>query len=213
MDICLKKWRHNRWQPLALLAFTCLTASASLFAQSPASTTAATIVPTPAIIAVDADDKRVTLNKTGRVNVIFLCTEQSQTAVRDAAAKLDSFRGLANFRVIAVVDLRDSLGSMVEGIVKWRMQEDLDDEAERLTPFYRANGNTRDPRPDLCAIPDFKGDLCKTLGWPKVSNKLRVAVYGTDGQPIQRWDELKDYNELYLTVSKALGKNTTTAAQ
>lgn len=169
--------------------------------------TAPVAVPAPTIQAMDADSQRVTVNAPGRVTAVFLCTEESQKEIRDAAGKLDKFRGLSNFRVIAVVDLRDSLGSMVEGIVRWRMQEDLDEESERLTPFYRANGNNKEPRPDLCAIPDFNGAVCKSLGWPKVSNKLRCVVFGPDGQPLQRWDELKNYTELYDVVAKALGKN------
>ncbi|PAW78235.1 MAG: hypothetical protein B9S32_08575 [Verrucomicrobia bacterium Tous-C9LFEB] len=178
-------------------------------ATAPAATPIAAPAPpsTPAIQAMDADSQRVIVNTPGRVTAVFLCTEESQKEIRDAAGKLDKFRGLSNFRVIAVVDLRDSLGNMVEGIVRWRMQEDLDEESERLAPFYRANGNNKEPRPDLCAIPDFNGAVCKSLGWPKVSNKLRCVVFGPDGQPLQRWDELKNYTELYDVVAKALGKN------
>lgn len=207
MAICLKKWRSRLVLPLALAALCGLTASAPLFAQSSPPTAPAAKPSTPPIQATDADSKQVTINATGRVTAVFLCTEESQKEIRDAAGKLDKFRGLANFRVVAVVDLRDSLGSMVEGIVRWRMQEDLDEESERLTPFYRANGNDKEPRPDLCAIPDFNGAICKALGWTKVSNKLRCVVFGPDGQPLQRWDELKNYTELYDVVAKALGKN------
>lgn len=172
-------------------------------------TSSAPVAPAPAvapIVVTDAMDKKITLNPQGRVTVILLCTEESQTAARDAGRKVDAFRGLPPFRVIAVVDLRDSLGNMVEGIVKWRMQDELDDESERLTPFYRANGNKNDPRPDLTAVPDFKGTVCKALGWTKVSNTLRAVVFGPNGQPLQRWDSLTDYNELYAVVAKAMGK-------
>lgn len=167
---------------------------------------AAVVTPSGPISAVDSDDKRVVFNKTGRISVVFVCTEQTQKEIREASNSLDSFRGLPNFRVIAVVDMRDSLGSMVEGIVKWRMQDDLDDEAERLAPFYQANGNTHDPRPDLSCVADYKGEVCKALGWPKVSNKLRIVVFGMDGQPLHRWDDLKNVKELRAFVAKALGK-------
>lgn len=223
MDTCLKKWRHSLWLPLACAGFACTAASSPLVAQTPApsapakaATSSAPVAPAltpvsipsvPPVTATDADSRQVTLNQKERVTVVLICTEENQTEVRDAAGKLDSFRGLPLFRVIAVVDLRDSLGNMVEGIVRWRMQEDLDEEAERITPFYRANGNTNDPRPDLSAVPDFNGDICKALGWSKSSNKLRVIVFGQDGQPLQRWDELKDHNELLAVVRKALGKS------
>ncbi len=207
---------------MAVILVTCQLTGSPVFAASPTTTTV-TNTPSPAtatnatattptvpqgpaphITASDADDKIVILNKTGRVTVVLLCTEQSQKQTRDAAALLDKYRGLSTFRLIAIVDLRDSLGSMVEGIVRWRMQDDLDDEAERLTPFYRANNNPNDPRNDLSAIPDFKGDICKAVGWVKVSNKLRCVVYGPQGYPLRRWDDLKNYDELYTTVTAAL---------
>lgn len=198
----MKKWRHNGWLILALAALLGVgwMADAPLVAQSEHAASATT----PPIQAVDADDHRVTLNARGRITVVFLCSEQTQKEIRDAAGKIDPFRGLEKFRVVAVVDLRDSLGSMVGGIVKWRMQDDLDDEAERLTPYYRANGNQKNPRPDLSAVPDFNGAICKALGWPKVSNKLRAVVFGPDGKALKRWDDLENYQELYDVVEKAL---------
>lgn len=192
MGICLKNWRSKSRHSAALAVLFCLTALPALFASA------------PEITATDADDKRVIFNKPGRVTAVLLCTEATQKEIRAASETLDKFRGLSDFRVIAVVDLRDSLGSMVEGIVKWRMQDDLDDEAERLEPFYRANHNKNDPRSDLSAVPDFKGDICKALGWPKVANKLRCVVFGKEGEAIKRWDNLKDFKELYDTVSATL---------
>jgi hypothetical protein len=37
---------------------------------------------------------------------------------------------------------------------------------------------------------------------------LRIVVFGKDGQPLQRWDNLKNYQELRALVAKALGKPT-----
>lgn len=164
-------------------------------------------VPTRAVAlqADDVDGKPVRLNAPDAVTAVISSSPETQVRTREAGARLDRFRGRHDFRLVIVVDLRDSLAGMVTGYVKGRIRKDLDAEAERLRPFYRANGNLRDPRADLATIPDFGGTAVDRLHWDKDASRLRVTVFGTDGRELKKWDDLKDPSELDRAVSAALG--------
>ncbi len=154
--------------------------------------------------AIDVDDRPVVLNSPGAVTAVISSSPDTQNATRDAGAQLDRYRGRPDFRLVIVVDLRDSLAGIVGGYVRDRMKQNLDAEALRLRPFYRANGNPHNPRPDLEAIPDFDGKIVDSLHWDKDPARLRVTVFGRDGHVLRRWDDLKDYRELDAAVTKGL---------
>jgi len=154
--------------------------------------------------ATDVDDRAVVLNAPGAVTAVISSSPQTEKATRDAGAQLDRYRGRADFRLVIVVDLRDSLAGIVGGYVRDRMKQNLDAEALRLRPFYRANGNPRNPRADLEAIPDFDGRTVDSLHWDKDPAHLRVTVFGRDGHLLRRWDDLKDYRELDTVVTQGL---------
>ena len=152
----------------------------------------------------DVDGRSVVLNAPGAVTAVISSSQDTADATRDAGAVLDRYRGRADFQLVIVVDLRDSLAGIVEGYVRSRMKQNLDAEAVRLRPFYLANGNHHDPRPELEAIPDFSGQVVDALHWDKDASRLRVTVFGRDGRLLRRWDNLKDYRELDAVVSKEL---------
>ncbi len=152
----------------------------------------------------DADENAVVFNQKQIVTVVLGCTSDTQTECRAASYYLDPFRGLKDFRLIVVVDLRDSLGGFVKDYVRHRMRNDLDTEALRLKPLYLKNKNLGNPRNDLCAVPDFSGDICKSLGWIKSIHTLQAIVFDKEGHEIARWDNLRNYGELEETVAKAL---------
>ena len=154
--------------------------------------------------ATDVDDRPLILNAPGAVTAVISSSPDTQNATRDAGAQLDRYRGRADFRLVIVVDLRDSLAGIVGGYVRDRMKQNLDAEAIRLRPFYRANGNPHDPRADLEAIPDFDGKIVDSLHWDKDPAHLRVTVFGRDGHLLHHWDDLKDYRELDAVVTKEL---------
>ena len=152
----------------------------------------------------DADGKKVPFNPAARVTVIIGSNENIQQRTREAGKALDGFQGRPDFRAVVLVDLRDSIGNLVPWIVRGRMRADLDKEARRITPSYRANGNAGDPRPDVSAVPDFDGKICRQIGWEKPGKTLRVVVFGKDGAAARRWEDLTDYAELREAVRKAL---------
>jgi hypothetical protein len=177
---------------LGLVAVTCIQASdSSLGLASDAIT--------------DVDSKEVQFKKPGVVTVVLGCSEDSQSACRRASYVLDRFRGRTDLRLIAVVDLRDSLGGFLKDYVRERMRADLDSESMRLRPFYQANHNNGNPRNDLCAIPDFNGEICRVMGWNEsLDESLHAVVYSKDNKEIGRWNNLKNYNELEAVVVRAL---------
>jgi len=154
--------------------------------------------------ATDADGHRVVLNAKGTVTAVISSSPDTQDRTREAGALLDPRRGRKDFRLAIVVDLRDSLAGIVPDFVKSQIRSNLDTEAKRLVPFYRKNGNPGNPRPDLVAIPDFDGKLVDALGWDPDDDKLRVSVYGRDGQLVKSWTDLKKPAELDAAVAKAL---------
>lgn len=159
---------------------------------------------TTLIEAQDVDGKKVKLNAKERIHVIIYSTQSLQAKTRAAGKSLYPLQGHPNLRVIVVIDLRSSLAQLAKGYTIKRARADLDEEAKRLEPFYRKNGNFSSPRPDLSAIADFDGALCRRLGWNEPSDTLQVIVYDNTGREIKRWKNLKDYDELYNRVKKLL---------
>ena len=159
------------------------------------------------ILATDADGRPVAVNAPGKVVAVLSSSPATQDQTRAAGRVLDGYRGRPDFRLVIVVDLRGSFAGVVPGIVRRRMRDELDKEAVRLAPFYRANGNANDPRPDMESIPDFDGTVCKPLGWAETPGKLRVVLFGADGKPLAHWDDLQpaDYPKLHAAARQALG--------
>ena len=155
--------------------------------------------------AVDADGRHMTLNAKGTLTAVISSSPDTQDRTRAAGQVLDLYRGRSDFRLIIVVDLRDSLAGIAPDFVKSQIRHNLDDEAKRLTPFYRKNGNGGNPRADLSAIPDFDGKLIDALQWKPDDDLLRITLFGKDGKPIRTWDDLQKPALLADAVAKALG--------
>jgi len=162
--------------------------------------------------ALDVDGHERVLNQPGRVTVVIYSNQSVQDLTRQAGKSLDEFQGLAQFRSVVVVDLRGSLANWVSGYAQRRMVRDLDKEAERIRPAYVKNGSRADPRPEVSAVADFQGDLCRKLGWTETVKTLRVVVYNLQGLEDRRWEDLKSESELRDTVRACLknkfGKST-----
>lgn len=162
---------------------------------------------TDKIRATDADGVERTLNQTGRVNVIIYSNPSVQDRTRAAGKSLDPFQGKESFRSVVVVDLRGTMADWAPGYTVRRMVRDLNTEAERIRPAYEKNGNQGDPRKDVSAVADFKGETCDALDWDKPANQLRVIVFGKSGAKVKEWSDLKDYAQMTKTVKAELAKD------
>lgn len=159
-----------------------------------------------AVSVTDADGVVRRLDEPGRVTVVIYSNPALQEWTRKAGASLDRFQGIPEFRSVVVVDLRKSMADWAPGYTTRRMQRDLDKEAGRITPSYRSNGNNGNPRPDVSAVPDFKGEACKAVGWTEPANLKRVVVFGPEGKIVYRSDDETDFSGLKQATAKALGE-------
>lgn len=157
-----------------------------------------------AVSVTDADGVVRRLDEPGRVTVVIYSNPALQDWTRKAGASLDKFQGIPEFRSVVIVDLRKSMADWAPGYTIRRMQKDLDKEAGRITPAYRSNGNKKNPRPDVSAVADFKGEACKAVGWTEPANHKRVVVFGIGGKVVYRSEEAAEFSALQKAVAKAL---------
>jgi hypothetical protein len=142
-----------------------------------------------AIYGTDADNHHIHINAPGRFTIVIYSSEDLQDRTRAVAKEFYPWYGRYHLKVIALVDLRDSLGGLVPGIVRDQMRSNLDEEAKRVEPYYRKNNNFKNPRKDLCAIPDFEGGLCEKLGWKDELEKVEVIFFDENGKEINRFTD------------------------
>jgi hypothetical protein len=112
---------------------------------------------------------------------------------------------LEDFRLIVVVDLRKSLGSFVRSWTTGRMKADLDEEAIALGPWFRARGNTNNPRKYLTAIPDFDGKATEALGWGSDDRVMKAKIFGKDGEMAWTAKDVKSPAPLTAKMKELLG--------
>ena len=199
--------RNGRSTRLVLAAFFC-----ALTVVATAQTNTAAAVQPPAnhpapyrkIVAVDADNRKVLVNRPGVVTIVVGTNEDSQDGARAAGKAVYPFQGRSDFQLIVVVDLRDSIATWAPSIVTGRMRSSLDEEAIELKPYYLKNGNKNDPRKSSYVIPDFSGTVCPQLGWPTSSDNLRGILFGPDGREIERWDNLDDMAQMQTEIHAAI---------
>ena len=135
----------------------------------------------------DCDGKVVELDAADRITVVLASSQPLADTTREFGRALYGWQGRREFRVIVVVDLRKSLGTLFKGWTVGKMKADLDEEAERLIPWYRANQNPNNPRPDLCGIADFDGYVTNSLEWGSDEKKMKVMIIGKNGEI---WSEM-----------------------
>lgn len=152
----------------------------------------------------DADGIKRRLDEPGRVTAVIYSNPALQQWSRAAGAALDEFQGRPGFRVVVVVDLRKTMADWAPGYTVRRMRRDLDAEAIRVTPFYRQNGNPADPRPDMCAVADFRGEVSQNLGWTEPADLRRVLVLGKGGEIVYRSEQQNDLTEWREVVRREL---------
>jgi hypothetical protein len=166
------------------------------------------VTPASAAVSVsDADGVVRRLDEPGRVTVVIYSNPALQDWTRKAGASLDQFQGRSDFRSVILVDLRKSMADWAPGYTVRRMQKDLDKEAERIRPSYQKNGNKNNPRPDVSAVADFKGQASRAVGWDEPANQKRVVVYGKDGKVAFRSEDAADFSVLRKAVAAALEGN------
>ena len=154
----------------------------------------------------DCDGKVVELNPTDRITVVLASSQPLADTTREFGRALYGWQGRKEFRVIVVVDLRKSLGTLFKGWTVGKMKADLDEEAETLIPWYRANQNPNNPRPDLCGIADFDGKATESLGWGSDDTKMKVSIFGKDRNVVWSNVNLRTPASLQAEIEKLLGK-------
>ena len=154
----------------------------------------------------DCDGKVVELNPADRITVVLASSQPLADTTREFGRALYGWQGRKEFRVIVVVDLRKSLGTLFKGWTVGKMKADLDEEAETLIPWYRANQNPNNPRPDLCGIADFDGKATESLGWGSDDTKMKVSIFGKDRNVVWSNVNLRTPASLQAEIEKLLGK-------
>ena len=153
----------------------------------------------------DCDGKVVELNPTDRITVVLASSQPLADTTREFGRALYGWQGRKEFRVIVVVDLRKSLGTLFKGWTVGKMKADLDEEAERLIPWYRANKNPNNPRPDLCGIADFDGYVTESLEWGSDEKKMKVMIIGKEGDVIWQAIDISSPKAMQAEVKKLIG--------
>lgn len=153
----------------------------------------------------NCDGKLTILNPKNQITVVMASSQPLADTTREFGRAVYPWQGLEDFRLIVVVDLRKSLGSFVRGWTKGKMKADLDEEAITLKPWFLARGNTNNPRPYLCAIPDFDGKATEALGWGEDDEVMKVKIFGKDGEPIWVSKDAKSPGLLTSKLKELLG--------
>ena len=153
----------------------------------------------------DCDGKVVELDSPDRITVVLASSQPLADTTREFGRALYGWQGRKEFRVIVVVDLRKSLGTLFKGWTVGKMKADLDEEAERLVPWYRANKNLGNPRGDLCGIADFDGYVTDSLEWGSDEKKMKVMIIGKKGVVIWQAIDTTSPKAMQAEVKKLLG--------
>jgi hypothetical protein len=186
--------------PALLLALAM--AGAEQVAAAPATTAVVPI--TRKIKAVDADNHTIIINKPDLITLLLVTNEDSQDEAREAGRTVYPLRGRPDFRLVVVVDLRDSIAAWVPSIVLGQMRANLDQEAVLLKPYYLKNGNKGNPRATSYVIADFNGSVCPQLGLTEGSEDLRGILFGANGHEIKRWPKIVKMDEMLADVWAAV---------
>ena len=153
----------------------------------------------------NCDGKPSELNPNGKITVVMASSQPLADTTREFGRSMYPWQGLEDFRVIVVVDLRKSLGTLFKGWTVGKMKADLDEEALTLTPWFRARGNTNNPRAYLCAIPDFDGKVTEALGWGADHEVMKVSVFGKQGEVAWSSKDVKSTTPLVAKLKEYLG--------
>jgi len=153
----------------------------------------------------NCDGKIVTLNPEGKITVVMASSQPLAETTREFGRAMYPWQGLEDFRVIVVVDLRKSLGTLFKGWTVGKMKADLNEEGETLQPWFRARGNKSNPRDVICAIPDFDGKTSESLGWGMDDRKMKVTLFGKDGMVIWSSKDVTSSFEVTRRLKELLG--------
>jgi hypothetical protein len=151
------------------------------------------------------DGKIITLNPEGKIMVVMASSQPLADTTREFGRAMYPWQGLDDFRVIVVVDLRKSLGTLFKGWTVGKMKADLDEEGEILQPWFRARGSKANPREVLCAIPDFDGKASESLGWGTDDRKMKVTLFGKDQKVIWSSKDVASCSEVTRRLTELLG--------
>ncbi|MCS7063822.1 MAG: hypothetical protein NZM04_07255 [Methylacidiphilales bacterium] len=168
------------------------------------------LISIPPIHAETVDAQKIHINSPGIITLVLKSNQPLADRTRSIARSLDDLRGLKEWRLIVVIDFRNSLANLLPTIVRIQIRSNLDQEAQRLLPYYRSNGNPNSPRHDLHTIADFDGTIAEALGWNNKPNELAATLFNTKGYIHRRWSDLHNPQPLRRHLLRLLrSKNKT----
>ncbi len=135
--------------------------------------------------------------------VVIYSNQQVQRQTRAAGSIFDPLQGKPRFRQVIIVDLRGSMANWAPGFTIRTIQRDLDQEASRVEPFFKANGNPDNPRNSLYVVADFTGKTCEALGWVHPLRQEQILFYPRRG-PRRLWKPPFDPDALRTAVQAAM---------
>jgi len=153
----------------------------------------------------NCDGKPTVLNPPGKITVVMASSQPLADTTREFGRAMYPWQGLEEFRVIVVVDLRKSLGTLFKSWTVGKMKADLDEEALTLTPWFQGRGNKNNPRPYLCAIPDFDGKTTDALSWGRDHEIMKVTIFGKEGEVLWSDKDAKSTAPLRTKLKELLG--------
>ncbi len=161
----------------------------------------------PPIHAETVDGKKIHLNAPNIITLVLKSNQSLSQRTRHTAELLDDLRGIDQWRLIVVVDFRESIANLLPSIVRMQIRSHLDQEAIRLTPFYRANNNPNNPRLDLHTIADFDGIISEAIGWKNKPQELAAIIFNTKGYIHRRWSDIRNPQSLRKHLLRLLRHN------
>lgn len=157
--------------------------------------------PATPLMAEDAHGVRRTLNPAAGVSVVLYSNPAVQDRTRAAGLALHPFLEHTLFQFIVLVDLRGTMADWARGYTKRRIQRDLEAKFNGLPPV--PGRAPLGPHPQIGAIADFDGAVCRSLGWKAPGKALRVVLF-VNGTVLREWEDLKSIDEMTAAVRRSL---------
>lgn len=164
---------------------------------------AATTVCWASITTQDVDGQPLIFDQTNQITVVVQSRESLQKRTRQAGITLYPLHAHTNWKLVIVVDLRDSLARMAKGYTGRRMQRDLDSEAETIHQIV-TNRSLADLRQGLRGVADFDGKTSDALGFTHSESNLGAVIFNSKGEVHRRWNDLTNTSELQASLVELL---------
>jgi hypothetical protein len=153
---------------------------------------------------VDVDGRAVRLNSPGKITLLMYTNPDLEDETRTIVKALDPFRTKSDFGFVRVVDLSGGVPLEVRTIVRMQIREQQDKENVRLAPLYKEVGITSLNRSMSPIVPDFSGDVIKSLRLEPGASHVQAIIFDRSGHEIKRFDDVSDSSTLPAALSSLI---------